>query len=78
MLDGNMIFKYFGDGGQIVVFEVIIFYLETLMGVVFSVIGGGCVGFCGGKSVVGCYCDNLCFGEGDCCFDVCNVCGFCN
>ena len=41
--------------------------------------GGSCVGSCGGMSNSGpCYCDDLCVGFGDCCFDACSECGQCS
>ena len=33
-----------------------------------------CAGACGGQSAGGCWCDDQCFGEGDCCTDVCTQC----
>jgi len=33
-----------------------------------------CVGLCGGQAPGGCYCDEACFGYGDCCEDVCTAC----
>ncbi|MBM4396792.1 MAG: SMP-30/gluconolactonase/LRE family protein [Deltaproteobacteria bacterium] len=33
-----------------------------------------CLGVCGGQSVSGCYCDNVCKDYGDCCPDVCALC----
>ncbi|MBI3033559.1 hypothetical protein HYY72_00170, partial [Candidatus Woesearchaeota archaeon] len=33
-----------------------------------------CVGFCGGKSSFGCYCDSVCSKYGDCCPDYAVVC----
>jgi hypothetical protein len=35
----------------------------------------GCAGFCGGEAAEGCFCDDSCFGFGDCCADVCDECG---
>ena len=37
---------------------------------------GGCAGLCGGDAG-GCFCDSQCHDYGDCCSDVCAVCGFC-
>ncbi|MCH9647099.1 MAG: M36 family metallopeptidase [Deltaproteobacteria bacterium] len=37
--------------------------------------GPSCVGFCGGQSDDGCWCDSLCAGFGDCCPDKVPVCG---
>ncbi len=34
-----------------------------------------CEGACGGQSDAGCWCDDFCFGNGDCCDDVCDFCG---
>ena len=37
-----------------------------------------CVSYCGATpNEGGCYCDDLCVLEGDCCSDVCEVCGVC-
>ena len=36
-----------------------------------------CQGYCGGQSPSGCYCDQDCWDYGDCCPDVCEVCGIC-
>ena len=36
--------------------------------------GSSCVGFCGGMAPDYCYCDDACFGAGDCCPDVCEAC----
>lgn len=36
---------------------------------------GSCVGYCGGESPDGCYCDDQCAGYGDCCPDYEQVCG---
>ena len=33
-----------------------------------------CVGACGGSAPGGCYCDESCFGFGDCCADMCAAC----
>ncbi len=33
-----------------------------------------CEGNCGGQSPAGCWCDEECFGNGDCCDDVCEFC----
>lgn len=35
---------------------------------------GLCAGNCGGQSDDACYCDDNCFGFGDCCEDICNDC----
>ncbi|MGM0576650.1 MAG: hypothetical protein ACQEXJ_13055 [Myxococcota bacterium] len=35
----------------------------------------GCDGYCGSQSPAGCSCDEACFEAGDCCEDVCEVCG---
>jgi hypothetical protein len=35
---------------------------------------GTCEGFCGGQSADGCWCDDQCFGFGDCCIDICEWC----
>jgi hypothetical protein len=35
---------------------------------------GSCVGFCGKKSTAGCWCDDLCEKNGDCCTDKAAVC----
>ncbi len=37
--------------------------------------GDSCVGFCGGQSDDGCWCDSQCAGFGDCCPDKVPVCG---
>jgi hypothetical protein len=37
---------------------------------------GSCVGFCGKQSSAGCWCDDLCVSEGDCCADKAAVCSF--
>lgn len=37
---------------------------------------GSCVGKCGGESG-GCWCDDTCLDNGDCCPDACAVCGVC-
>jgi hypothetical protein len=43
--------------------------------------GGGddasCVGHCGDDAPSGCWCDELCVGNGDCCEDACAACGQC-
>src|SRR5262249_50860008 len=36
---------------------------------------GPCVGFCGGQSPAGCFCDAACVQFGDCCPGVQSVCG---
>ena len=36
--------------------------------------GSSCVGFCGLMAPDYCYCDDACFGSGDCCPDVCDFC----
>ncbi|MEZ4264938.1 MAG: Ig-like domain-containing protein [Myxococcota bacterium] len=36
--------------------------------------GPCCQGACGGQSAGDCYCDDECFGFGDCCSDVCDFC----
>ena len=36
--------------------------------------GETCEGFCGGQHPSGCYCDEQCASEGDCCADVCEAC----
>ena len=33
-----------------------------------------CYGACGGQSLGNCFCDEACFGYGDCCDDVCDTC----
>jgi hypothetical protein len=35
---------------------------------------GTCQGSCGGQSPDGCWCDDECFGFGDCCIDICDWC----
>ncbi|MEM7827076.1 MAG: hypothetical protein QXQ40_02530, partial [Candidatus Aenigmatarchaeota archaeon] len=35
---------------------------------------GKCAGYCGGKSPYGCWCDEKCVTNGDCCDDVCRDC----
>lgn len=77
VLDGNMTLKYLGNGGQTTAFEQVTPILQELMGVAFSA-PGGCEGFCGGQSAVGCWCDDLCSQYNDCCSDRCEVCGICN
>lgn len=36
-----------------------------------------CAGSCGFKAPAGCYCDELCMSNGDCCPDACAACGAC-
>ncbi len=33
-----------------------------------------CYGVCGAQAAGGCYCDEACFGYGDCCEDICDAC----
>jgi len=40
-------------------------------------LSASCQGYCGGQSPSGCYCDQICWDYGDCCSDICEVCGFC-
>jgi len=39
-----------------------------------------CAGYCGSQppGAPACYCDDLCIGFGDCCYDACTVCGYCS
>jgi len=37
-----------------------------------------CQGYCGGQGAGGCWCDQSCWDYGDCCPDVCEVCGICS
>jgi hypothetical protein len=42
---------------------------------VCTALSGSCSGVCGDKPEGGnCWCDEMCFGSGDCCTDVCQVC----
>jgi len=36
-----------------------------------------CQGYCGEQGAGGCWCDQSCWDYGDCCSDICEVCGFC-
>ena len=38
---------------------------------------GSCVGNCDEQTPTGCWCDEACLKEGDCCPDACAVCGYC-
>ena len=37
-------------------------------------LSGSCEGNCGGQAPTGCWCDSACFGNDDCCDDVCDFC----
>jgi len=39
-----------------------------------EVVSQGCFGSCGAQSSEGCYCDEACFGYGDCCENICEAC----
>jgi len=41
-------------------------------------LSASCQGYCGGQGVGGCWCDESCWDYGDCCPDVCDVCGICS
>lgn len=43
-----------------------------------EVCGRTCSDACGGQSPAGCYCDSVCPDYGDCCPDVCALCGVCS
>mmetsp|Transcript_8845 Transcript_8845/g.11615 ORF Transcript_8845/g.11615 Transcript_8845/m.11615 type:complete len:837 (+) Transcript_8845:413-2923(+) len=43
-----------------------------------AVEGSSCSGYCNAQNTgSSCWCDNICFNYGDCCDDVCSVCGYC-
>ncbi len=74
VLGGDMTLHYSGNDLNTVVQK-----MTELTGEQFTPAAGGgsCEGFCGGQGA-GCYCDDECYQYGDCCTDVCDVCGFCN
>ena len=52
---------------QIITFVVLLVPVDIAL-------AGQCAGSCGGQSPAGCYCDELCVSQGDCCEDVCTDC----
>jgi hypothetical protein len=75
LLKGDMTILYSGND-----LNQIVQLLATETGAQFqpTVADGTCDGACGGQMAAGCYCDDQCYQYGDCCSDVCDVCGFCN
>ena len=77
VFDSKMVIKYVGDGATST-YSGVTSALNSITGGDFGGGGstGGCAGLCGGDAG-GCFCDSQCHDYGDCCSDVCAVCGFC-
>lgn len=70
LFDKDMTILYTGNDAQTIQTK-----LKELTGKQVQVPDGTCKNSCGKQAPAGCYCDDDCKGYGDCCKDVCEVCG---